>query len=518
MRRQQGLVPYHSSSLPPQEYVDAEPETASMRRQVKRQSLLPGLHAASWTGMLVVSFVLIFVLIVLGLVIHRFWDATSWGVLFLILCSIGFAILFMVRKGALWMAEIRHAWKRADVLPVHNTDSKTVAAIVQDGRVEWSPQPLWPNLQTISFSRSEAQRPALATSDLPELPPLPMKADTLPRAQPWEAIEPEIGPNRFYLGETAQGALFVPLDGVITLVNIGPQGLGKTTLTRSLALQMVMTGGDLAICDWYSDVAAEMGAFFPQCYSEPEDCEAFAGDLLIPEMTRRHAAYKQGERTFTPILWLIDEWGMLKKDCPTMAEALANALTVWRKLNLRTVISSVQIDARDLGVSKSAVSTVALFSANENLAKTWGLSGIKPELDRLFMAGRGYCLISSQTLQRQAELIALPDVSPACFSETISRRRPELMQARNSPTGESGESPTPVTIRPSPNSPSPRGAKMTLMKWERDFIALRYRKGAQRTEIRDELREMRSDGFDNRLWPELKNICDQIDQEARSNA
>ena len=39
------------------------------------------------------------------------------------------------------------------------------------------------------------------------------------------------------------------------------------------------------------------------------------------------------------------------------------------------------------------------------------------------------------------------------------------------------------------------------------------RKGAQRTEIRDELRQIRPDGFDNRLWPELKAICDAIDVE-----
>lgn len=370
----------------------------------------------------------------------------------------------------------------------------------------------------------------------PEPPALPAPAPTgalLPQAHVWEVIEPEVGPNRFYLGATVddQGrntAVWVPLDGVITLVSIGPQGLGKTTLARSLALQQVMQGGDVAICDWFNDIAAEMGQFFPHCYSEPEDCEAYVVDVLNPEMARCREEWKAGKRDFPAKLWIIDEWAMLRKDCPAMAEALTNAFSFWRKLGLRTVVSSVALNTNELGISKSAVSTLALFSGNENLARTWGISGVKAQLDLLYKSGRGYCLITSQHLQRQAELLALPNVSPDLFQAVIQRTRRDLFDhslasAAGIPplpalpmkreAGESGESARIVPIRPSPDSSSLKSAKMALTKWEREFIKVRYRKGAQRTEIRDELRQMRPDGFDNRLWPELKAICDEIDRE-----
>jgi hypothetical protein len=262
--------------------------------------------------------------------------------------------------------------------------------------------------------------------------PTPAQSNAqLPQAHLWEVIEPEVGPDRFYLGAVLDElgrnvAVWVPLDGVITLVSIGPQGLGKTTLARSLALQQVMQGGDVAICDWFNDIAAELGRFFPHCYSDPEDCEGYVVGVLNPEMARRRDAWRAGQRDFPPLLWLIDEWAMLRRDCPAMAEALVNAFSFWRKLGLRTVVSSVALTTNELGVSKSAVSTLALFSGNENLARTWGLSGIKPQLDLLYRSGRGYCLITSQHLQRQADLLAVPNISSALFQAVIQRTRPDL--------------------------------------------------------------------------------------------
>lgn len=57
-----------------------------------------------------------------------------------------------------------------------------------------------------------------------------------------------------------------------------------------------------------------------------------------------------------------------------------------------------------------------------------------------------------------------------------------------------------------------------LSQREREYIAARYRAGALRTSIRDELRTSRKDGFSNRHWQELKAICDALDREMEAEA
>jgi hypothetical protein len=249
----------------------------------------------------------------------------------------------------------------------------------------------------------------------------------LPVAPDFRVLRREIGPNHFLLGkylepDTGKSVpLWAALDDIISLVTIGPQGVGKTTLARSLALQQVMHAGELHVVDYFNDVASEMRAFFPHCYAEPGETEAYAGAVLFPEMERRAALYRAGERQFPPLLLIVDEWRSLRPDCPVLADALEHGFTDWRKLNFRMGLFSVQLERADLGVSKSAVSTVCLFNANENLARTWGYGGkeMLEALRALRVAGRGYCVVSGQTLQRYASLIALPNVSSALFREVL---------------------------------------------------------------------------------------------------
>ena len=256
----------------------------------------------------------------------------------------------------------------------------------------------------------------------------------LPTAPDIRAHIREIGPNHFLLGtylDEESGKtrpLWASLDDIISLVAIGPQGVGKTTLARSLALQQTIHGGDLHVVDYFNDVASEMRSYFTHCYAEPEEIEGYAETVLFPEMGRREVLYRQGEREFAPWLLIVDEWRSLRPECPTLGEAIEHGFSDWRKLNFRMGLFSVQLERADLGVSKSAVSTVALFNPNENLARTWGYGGreMLEALRTLRTAGRGYCVVSGQTLQRYASLIALPNVTSTLFREVLLESRGDI--------------------------------------------------------------------------------------------
>jgi hypothetical protein len=256
----------------------------------------------------------------------------------------------------------------------------------------------------------------------------------LPTAPDFRAHLREIGPNHFLLGnylepETGKSKpLWASLDDIISLVAIGPQGMGKTTLARELGLEQVMYGGDLHVCDYFNDVAAEMRPYFTHCYAESGEIEAYAEQVLFPEMARRETLYRRGERQFPPWLLIVDEWRSLRPDCPTLGKAIEHGFTDWRKLNFRMGLFSVQLERADLGVSKSAVSTVALFNANENLARTWGYGGkeMLEALRALRTAGRGYCVVSGQSLQQYAALIALPNITSAFFREVLLEYRGDI--------------------------------------------------------------------------------------------
>lgn len=256
-----------------------------------------------------------------------------------------------------------------------------------------------------------------------------------PLAESFWSIREQVGSDHFYLGniidaEGKQRQLWAPLSTILTMVAIGPQGVGKSTLIRSLALQQAMQGGDLHIIDWYNDLAAEMGRYFPHCYTLADQIEQYAECILLPELEARRLAYGAGQREFRALYLAIDEWLELQPDCPAMAEALRRCFSIGRKIGIRLGLSSVALEAKQLGISKSVPSAVALFTPNRNVAAQWGLYGadVDAELKKLYDAGRGYCVISSLLLGQRAALLALPDVSPQVFTETLQTTRPDLQQ------------------------------------------------------------------------------------------
>ncbi len=373
----------------------------------------------------VIAGILIFLLfgIPIYIIMVQHWQVISDVFLVLFFCGVAYLIGLMALslRGRFINQDL--IYTKDGRMPAHRRKDGSVEVLVDD-------HPVAEHLTLSSNQRGLLPPPQQVVEEVKQLP-----KNELPKAKPFDEVRYEIGPDRFILGyyldeQGINQPLWVSLDLILTMIAIGPQGVGKSTLVRSLGLQQAMFGGDMAICDWYGDIAGEMRPFFEHSYTLSDEIEAFAGDVLLPEIEQRRQRYLDGERQFKPFFLVIDEWLELAPDCPSLAQVIKKSLSIGRKIGWRLSVSSVGLYKRHLGGGEygNNTATVFLFTPNENIAEQWGLSGkdIKTLLSRLYTTGSGYCLVSSARLRRRAELISLMNVTPDIFKRVLLENRGQI--------------------------------------------------------------------------------------------
>lgn len=370
----------------------------------------------------VIAGVLIFLLfgIPIYIIIAQNWTLITDVFLVLLLCGAAYLVGLMALslRGRFLNQDL--IYTKDGRMPAHRLPDGTVEVLLDDHQI------------AEHLSLSESQRGLLpAPKPLVEEVKQPPKND-LPKAKAFDEVRYQISPDHFILGyyldeQGVNQPLWVSLDLILTMIAIGPQGVGKSTLVRSLGLQQAMFGGDMAICDWYGDVAGEMKPYFPHIYTLAADIEGFAAEVLLPDIEERRQRYLGGERQFTPFFLVIDEWLELAPQCPSLGTVIKKSLSVGRKIGWRLSVSSVGLYKRHLGGGEygNNTATVFLFTPNKNVADQWGLAGkdIETLLAKLYTTGSGYCLVSSARLKRRAELLSLVNVTPDIFKRVLLETR-----------------------------------------------------------------------------------------------
>jgi hypothetical protein len=370
----------------------------------------------------VIAGVLIFLLfgIPIYIIIAQHWQLITDVFLVLFLCG----ALYLIGLMAL---SLRGRFLNQDL--IYTKDGRMPAHRLKDGRVE-----------VLIDDHQIAEHLTLSSNQRGLLPPpqpvieevKPLPKNELPKAQAFDEVRHQIGPDHFILGyfldeQGVNQPLWVNLGLILTMIAIGPQGVGKSTLVRALGLQQAMFGGDIAICDWYGDVAGEMKPFFQHSYTLATDIEAYAADVLLPKIEERRQRYLDGERQFTPFFLVIDEWLELAPHCPSLGTVIQKSLSVGRKIGWRLSVSSVGLYKRHLGGGEygNNTATVFLFTPNKNVADQWGLAGkdVEAMLAKLYTTGSGYCVVSSARLKRRAELLSLVNVTPDIFKRVLLETR-----------------------------------------------------------------------------------------------
>ncbi len=365
--------------------------------------------------------ILIFLLfgVPIYIIIAQNWTLITDVFLVLFLCAAAYLVGLMALS-------LRARFIAQDL--IYPRDGRMPARRLPDGTVEilLDDHPIAEHL-TVS-ARPKRELPPPATVEAGPARP----RDLLPKAKEFDAVRRQISPDHFILGyyldeQGVSQPLWVSLDLILTMIAIGPQGVGKSTLVRSLGLQQAMFGGEMAICDWYGDVAGEMKPYFAHSYTLTTDIESFAADVLLPDIEERRQRYLDGERQFKPFFLVIDEWLELAPHCPSLGTVIQKSLSVGRKIGWRLSVSSVGLYKRHLGGGEygNNTATVFLFTPNKNVADQWGLAGKEVEalLAKLYTTGSGYCLVSSARLKRRAELLSLVNVTPDIFKRVLLETR-----------------------------------------------------------------------------------------------
>lgn len=334
---------------------------------------------------------------------------------------VGAVLLLLLLTRNLWMGLIAR--------PVHARDDRFPALVNWRGQVRMidNQNPRLPHLHSIQqgglppglFDESTAPNEVAGLLDAPEMSLIPKRGE-------WSEVRAEIRPNHYFLGWTLDGPLWADLETVLTMFAAGQQGFGKTSLARSLVLQAALTGVEVVIWDWFNDIAREASGAFPHVYTDPEDVEASARDILSLMMTRQKQ-WIAGQHEFPELLIAADEWIQYEKKCAFGKQVIKDGLDSGRKLGIRFYVSSVRLPAGSVGeaLSKGNVATVFVFNTSAQAASQFEITGKRAEalLSALFRAGKGYCIVRSARLQQEGTILALPFISPELFQAELARLR-----------------------------------------------------------------------------------------------
>jgi hypothetical protein len=348
-------------------------------------------------------------------------------------------------------------------------------------------------------------------------------------------------PAQILLGLTERGYLTCSLEGVSHVALAAPTGGGKSSIMRLLLAQILACQAMVWLADpHYTPVDPKSGEDWRMIaarLAKPPFTDAhIIKDLLawlVQEMKRRYALREAGKRWGAPCYLAIDEWPAILSELDKQEQAEVVTLTgkllrQGRKVDVHLITSSQDFLVETIGSGGEIRSNLrTAYFAGGGLATARALLDQQIKLPETPL-GKGVVLLRSEEAQPTPGLTRVPYPS----NEALYRLLPMARQAeeeipplpslplRRQTAAEEGESTraaaeqdSPDSSVPVPNFSTPNVTKLErLGGWERKFIAQRYRAGEERTAIRDQLRELRG-GFSNKLWGELKAICDAIDGE-----
>ena len=247
--------------------------------------------------------------------------------------------------------------------------------------------------------REEADAPAL----------LP----TLPRAEPFSRLLPEIERGHLILGYNLDGAIAGDISDLLSTAIVGRPGTGKTTALRFVCAQVLCIGGRPVLFDPHGSIADEVGDML-ECAEDGAAMQQLAA-ALEDELDARITARRAKESPRPPLLLLADEWPVISQLAPEAVRITGRVVLEGRKVGMYALISGQGLPSDQLGGSlvRDALSSRYVFNTTPAQARMAGMDNetAKLLLAQLETAGPGYAILASA--RRSPEIIAIPQTTVA---------------------------------------------------------------------------------------------------------
>ncbi|MGV0976893.1 MAG: hypothetical protein ACOYBO_13285 [Azonexus sp.] len=191
--------------------------------------------------------------------------------------------------------------------------------------------------------------------------------------------------ERIIFGMIDGGPLFGRLDQLLSVIIVGRQEQGKTTLLRFIYAQCLMVGAEVQAWDIHEDIVEDLpGA---AAYTSRAAIEGIAERTLV-ELDRRISAGEK--RTARPLMILIDEINSLMDAVPIVAEVIKRIVTEGRKYRVYCVVSCKGAPASEFGKSyiRDAFSARYAFNTTTRQASMVGFDSQDVEPVRRLLPGQ----------------------------------------------------------------------------------------------------------------------------------
>lgn len=249
-------------------------------------------------------------------------------------------------------------------------------------------------------------------------------APGLPTAPAFSSLVSQIRPGHLFLAQGARSPIWGDITDLLSTLDVGRPGTGKSTLLRMVCGQVLIIGGRPIIMDPHGSILDDLGSEF-ECAESPGDISQYA-HMLDTHLTQRLHDRRYGQVDFKPMLLLADEMPIISEMAPDALPAIRRVVLEGRKVGMYALMTGQGVPADILGgtLVRDAMSSRYVFNTTPAQAK---MAGIEIEIAKSMMgiledagdARKGKCVLA--TANRKPEIVAIPDTSVGDIRSLLDR-------------------------------------------------------------------------------------------------
>lgn len=243
----------------------------------------------------------------------------------------------------------------------------------------------------------------------------------LPVAPPFRSIISQIKPGHLFLGQGVNGAIWGDITDLLSTLDVGRPGTGKSTLLRNVCGHVMIIGGKPIIFDPHGSILDDLGSSF-ECAESPHEIVTYA-QSIDGLLTNRLQQRRAGRTNFKPVLLLVDEMPIIAEMAMEALPAIRRIVLEGRKVGMFALISGQGVPASILGgtLVRDAMASRYVFCTSPQQARMAGLENetAKSMMAILEEAGPGKAVLA--TSNRKPEIVAIPDTTTDDIRFIVSR-------------------------------------------------------------------------------------------------